>query len=130
MFDIFIGHASEDKAEIAVPIFEECKKQGLNAFIDKEYMKWGDSLTAKINNALGKSKYFLAIMSEHSVGKPWPEKELNSAISLEIAGEQKVLPLIVGDHKVILKKFPLLHDKFHVAWNNNPEEIVAKLKDR
>jgi len=128
MFDIFIGHASEDKDEIARPIFDECKKQGLNAFLDEKYIKWGDSLTEKINNALSQSKYFLAILSEHSIDNAWPQKELNSAISLDIAGEQKVLPLIVGDYKVILKKFPLIHDKFHVAWNNNPEEIVAKLK--
>ena len=129
MFDIFIGHASEDKNEIAIPIFEECEKQGVNAFIDEKYIKWGDSLTDKINNALSQSKFFLAILSEHSIDKAWPQKELNSAISLDISGEQKVLPLIVGDYTVILKKFPLISDKFHVVWNKNPQEIVARLKD-
>lgn len=123
-FDIFIGHASEDKDLVARPIFEECERQGVKAFIDEIHIDWGDSLTEKINHALGKAKYFLAVMSEKSIEKAWPRKELNSAIAREISGEQKVLPLIVGDHKKIFEKFPLLADKRFIQWDGDAKNIV------
>jgi hypothetical protein len=126
-FDVFIGHASEDKDLIAIPIHQACEAKGLNAFIDVIHIEWGDSLTEKINHALGRSKYFLAIMSEKSVDKAWPKKELHSAIAREISGEQKVLPLIVGDSKAILNKFPLLADKLYLEWDGNAEKIADQL---
>ncbi|WP_339137222.1 MAG: TIR domain-containing anti-phage reverse transcriptase [Candidatus Electrothrix sp. GW3-4] len=127
-FDIFIGHASEDKDEVARPLFEECEKQGIIAFIDEIHISWGDSLTEKINHALGKSKYFLAVLSEKSIKKSWPRKELNSAVAREISGEQKVLPLIVGDHKKIFAEFPLLADKLFIQWEGDVEQIVDEIK--
>lgn len=127
-FDIFIGHASEDKDLVARPIFEECNKVGIRAFIDEIHIEWGDSLTEKINHALGKSKYFLAVMSEKSIKKAWPRKELNSAVAREISGDQKVLPLIVGDYKKILSEFPLLADKLFIQWEGNAIEIVDEIK--
>ena len=65
-------------------------------------------------------------MSEKSIEKSWPKKELNSAIAKEISGEQKVLPLIVGDSKSILNKFPLLADKLYIEWDGNAENIADK----
>jgi len=126
-FDIFIGHASEDKDEVARPLFEECEKQGISAFIDEIHISWGDSLTEKINHALGKSKYFLAVLSEKSITKSWPRKELNSAVAREICGEQKVLPLIVGNHKKILAEFPLLADKLFIQWEGDAKQIANEI---
>lgn len=127
MYDIFIGHASEDKDEIARPIYEECEKKGVNAFLDEIHIQWGDSLTEKINHALGKSKYFLAILSSKSLSKAWPKKELHSAIAREISGEQKVLPLIVGDSKVIFKELPLLADKLFIEWKGDANSVVKSI---
>lgn len=127
LYDVFIGHASEDKDLIARPIYEECEKNGVNAFIDEIHIQWGDSLTEKINHALGKSKYFLAILSKKSLAKSWPKKELHSAIAREISGEQKVLPLIVGDSKTILKELPLLADKLFIEWNGDAKSIVESI---
>lgn len=128
-FDIFIGHASEDKIEIAEPIYKELTSKGLKAFIDSEEIKWGESLTAKINHALASSKFFLAILSENSIEKNWPLKEINSALAREINGKQVFLPLIVGNSEVVLNKLPLLHDKLYLKWNGNANEVYEKFKD-
>lgn len=66
-------------------------------------------------------------MSEKSVDKSWPRKELHSAIAREISGEQKVLPLIVGDSKEIFAKFPLLVDKYYLEWDGNADRIADNL---
>lgn len=126
-YDIFICHASEDKDNVAIPISEACEKIGIHAFIDKKYIKWGDSLTGKINHALGRSKYVLAILSENSVDKTWPSKEINAAIARELAGKQIILPLIVGSPD--LSPLSLLEDKIHIPWSDNPNEIALRIKE-
>lgn len=126
-YDIFISHASEDKNDVALPIFEACEEIGINAFLDVKYIKWGDSLTEKINHALGRSKLVLAILSESSVDKTWPSKEINSALARELEGKQKILPLIVG--KPDLSSVSLLEDKLHIPWANNASEIAKHIKE-
>ena len=90
-------------------------------------MGWGDSLTEKINHALGKAKFVLAVLSKDSVGKKWPEKELNAALARELAGKQKILPLIVGSPD--LSSLSLLEDKIYLNWEGNAEEVVNKIND-
>ena len=46
-YDIFISHASEDRAAIARPIFEACEKLGLKAFLDDEHIAWGENFTKR-----------------------------------------------------------------------------------
>lgn len=125
-FDLFICHASEDKGSVAEPIYNECEKLGVKVFLDNKFISWGDSLTEKINHALGQARFVLAIISKDSLGKSWPLKELNSAISREIQGEQKVLALLVGD--VDLNLFPLIQDKLFNNWKNNPEQLAQEIK--
>lgn len=128
-YDVFIGHASEDKEAVALPIYRACEEFGIKAFLDEKYLMWGDSLTEKINAALRKSRFFLAVLSENSIQKSWPQKELHSAISRDISGEQKILPLIIGDPSKILSKLPLLHDRLYLEWKGNPHEIAAKIEE-
>ena len=35
LYDVFIGHASEDKEEVARPIYESCESLGVKAFLDE-----------------------------------------------------------------------------------------------
>lgn len=126
--DVFIGHASEDKDNVARPIFDACKKANLKVFFDEKDIGWGDSLTEVINNALGRSKYFLAIVSMSSIGKSWPERELFSAISNDINRKQKILPLVVGDSKEVFNHFPILADRLYLTWDGDAEKIASRIK--
>jgi len=128
-FDVFICHASEDKELVARPLYNALTEIGLNAFLDEEYISWGDSLTAKINNALGRSKYVITILSEHSIKKEWPLKEINTTLAREIGGEKLLLPIVVGDHAVIFKELPLLADKLYKEWNNNPKQLAKMIAE-
>ncbi|EGR4436958.1 TIR domain-containing protein [Vibrio cholerae] len=129
MYDVFICHASENKADVALPLHAALAERDINAFVDCFEINWGDSLVAKINTALQKSKYVIAIISEESVKKSWPMKELNAVLSSEIgSGQTKLLPLMVGDGEALLKQLPLLGDKLFVNFDNNIEEIAEKVK--
>lgn len=125
-YDVFISHASEDKEEIARPIFEACAKLGVKAFLDEAHIGWGQSFTEKINTALGSARTVLAIISSNAVSKEWPIVEVNTALSLEVNGQKKVVPLIVG--KPDLSKLPLIRGKDSMQWNGDAAAVAARLK--
>ncbi|EME01864.1 hypothetical protein B381_01649 [Stutzerimonas stutzeri NF13] len=125
MYDVFLCHASEDKDAIVKPLYEELIGLGLNVFLDSEEIGWGDSLIDVINKALHKSKHVIAVMTENSVEKKWPQKEINAVLSNEIKhGKNKLLPLIHGDAEEILGQNFLMSDKLYKEWKGNPREIA------
>jgi Mor family transcriptional regulator len=124
MHDVFISHASEDKKGIVRPIFDACEEIGVSAFLDEEEIAWDDSLTEKLNHALGKSKIFLAVLSENSIDKKWPRREINSALARQADGRQKFLPLIIGDPN--LDSLGLTSDLLYVKWGGDAEDIAKK----
>jgi RNA-directed DNA polymerase len=125
-YDVFISHASEDKDEIARPIFEACAKLGLKAFLDEAHIGWGQSFTQKINTALGSARTVLAVVSSTSVAKEWPIVEVNTALALEVSGQKKVVPLLVG--KPDLSKLPLIVGKDAMVWNGDAAAVAKRLK--
>ncbi|MCD1584726.1 TIR domain-containing protein [Halomonas sp. IOP_14] len=130
MYDVFLCHASEDKADIVEPLYQELSKIGVHAFYDKKEIGWGDSLVGTINKALLKSKYVIAVMTDNSVGKSWPQQEINSVLNGDISGGTKrLLPLIFGDKEKILNNNFLMNDKLYVEWKDNPTEIAQKVQE-
>jgi RNA-directed DNA polymerase len=125
-FDIFISHASEDKDEIARPIFAACERLGLKAFMDEAHIGWGQSFTTKINSALGSARTVLAIISSTSVAKDWPVAEVNAALNFEVTGQKKVVPLLVG--KPDLARLPLIASKDCMAWKGDADAVARRLK--
>jgi RNA-directed DNA polymerase len=125
-FDVFLSHASEDKAEIARPIFEACQKAGLKAFLDQEHIGWGESFTNKINTALGAARTVLVIVSSNSVSKDWPLAEINTALAFEVERKKRVVALIVGNPD--LSKLPLIKAKKYLVWTGDPTPVVLALK--
>lgn len=132
--DIFICHASEDKEEIVRPVVEAFTQANISCWYDEAEIKWGDSITQKVNEGLSMSRYVIVVFSTSFVEKNWPQRELNSVLNLEAStGEVKVLPLIVGSQREqsdILAKYPLLNDKRYLPWDGNLRKIVEALQSR
>ncbi len=126
-FDVFISHASEDKEDIARPIYQACEALGIKAFLDEEHIAWGQSFTSKINTALGAARTVLAVLSEQSVHKEWPVAEVNAALSLEITGDKNVVVVLVGSPD--LTQLPLISQKKYLVWDGNPDPVARKLKE-
>ncbi|MGD9805608.1 MAG: TIR domain-containing protein [Hyphomicrobiaceae bacterium] len=126
-FEIFISHASEDKALIARPIHDACERHGLKAFLDEEHIGWGESFTKKINTALGAARTVVAVVSSNSVEKDWPVLEINTALALEVSGHKRVLPVMVGQPD--LSKLPLIRGKNWLVWDGDADHIARRLRD-
>ncbi len=126
-YDVFISHASEDKAEIARPIYEACEAAGIKTFLDESHIAWGESFTMKINTALGAARTILVVISATSIAKDWPLQEVNTALALEVAGEKTVVPLIVG--KPDLSRLPLIRNKDFMVWNGDAAAVARRLAE-
>ncbi len=125
-FEVFISHASEDKPEIARPIFEACERAGVKAFLDEAHIAWGQSFTSKINTALGAARTVLAVVTQNSVTKEWPLAEMNSALALEVSGEKSVVVLMVGNPD--LSRLPLIKTKKYIAWTGDADAVARELR--
>lgn len=129
--DIFICHASEDKPDVVRPLYERLESEGFNIWYDEAEIKWGDSITERVNWGLIHSKYVVVVLSESFLEKRWPNREFNSVVNTESSsGVVKVLPLVVGDgliEKKIIEAYPLINDKRYLKWSKNQSEIVKEL---
>lgn len=132
--DIFICHASEDKDEVVRPMVEAFSQVGVSCWYDEAEIKWGDSITQKVNDGLRISRYVIVVLSTAFLAKKWPQRELNAALNIETSsGEIKVLPLLVGtesEKTAIIAELPLLNDKRYLPWDGDLRKIVKAMLSR
>jgi hypothetical protein len=132
--DIFICHASEDKAEVVRPLIISFKESGITYWYDEAEIKWGNSITEKVNEGLKISRYVIVVLSESFMQKKWPQRELNAALNIEASsGNVRVLPLIAGSTETknqIIETYPILNDKSNLTWNNDTNAIIIALVSR
>lgn len=131
--DVFVCHASEDKESIALPLVEAFTTNSISVWFDIGEVKFGDSLTQKINQGLRDSRYVLLLLSQASVRKRWQNKELQAALAMEVdSGQTKILPVLIGnDQQVefIRQQYPILHDKRFERWSDGIENVVEAVRD-
>lgn len=132
--DVFICHTGEDEPSVVRPLAEAFKSTGISFWLDEAEIRWGDSITSRVNKGLQTSKYVLVVLSSTFLTKPWPQRELDASLNQESStGEVRVLPLLVGDGKTqkeLIKNYPLLNDKFHLVWQGDTQPIVTALQRR
>ena len=61
--DVFLCHASEDKAAVINPLAKALDTAGIKYFLDSKDIRWGDSVTNVINSALVQAKFVLVVIS-------------------------------------------------------------------
>lgn len=81
-FDVFISHASEDKDTFVRPLAEKLREAGIHVWYDDYEIKIGDSLRAKIDEGLAKSRFGILVVSLSFLKK----MSRNSWVSHEVDG--------------------------------------------
>lgn len=71
-FDVFISHASEDKADVVRPLAEALKAGGLSVWYDEFELRIGDSLRRKIDRGLAGSRFGIVVLSKAFFGRAGP----------------------------------------------------------
>ncbi|MGI5838090.1 MAG: TIR domain-containing protein [bacterium] len=93
VYDVFISHASEDKAGFADALCKELKASGVKVWYDTLSIGWGDSLRAKIDDGLKKSRFGIVILSKDYIRKGWTRYELDGLFQIEMTNGKTILPI-------------------------------------
>jgi len=92
-YDVFISHASEDKESFADELYNELKVAGIKVWYDALSIVWGDSLRAKIDDGLKKSKFGIVVISKDYIRKGWTQYELDALFQIEMTNGKTILPV-------------------------------------
>lgn len=124
--NVFITYSHADRAfasKLATDLFQA----GQNVWWDEWELKVGDSLLDKIGAGIQATSYLVALLSPDSVESPWVTKELNAALTREIAEKRViVLPCLVRDCDIPT----FLRDKFYADFRERYEQGFSQLLQR
>lgn len=131
-YDVFVSHATEDKESFADEFVNILREEyQLNVWYDVLTIKWGDSIRAKIDQGLKKSKFGIVVLSRNYIKKHWTQYELEGLFQRESCGGKLILPVWHDITKQEVQNFsPSLAGK--MAMNTafmTPQEIAEKLKE-
>jgi small GTP-binding protein len=73
-FDVFLSHSAKDKAVVRA-LAERLRKDGLRVWFDAWEIQPGDSIPAKIEEGLERSRVLVLCMSAHAFGSDWAQLE-------------------------------------------------------
>lgn len=94
-YDVFVSHAWEDKESFADEFVKELRNLGAMVWYDTTQMKWGDSMRAKIDDGLKKSRFGVIILSPNYIAdhKYWTKAELDGLFQMESINGKTLLPI-------------------------------------
>lgn len=130
-YDVFISHASEDKDEVARPLAEALRNNGLSVWYDEFELRIGDSLRRKIDKGIANSNFGVIVISRDFIGKGWTNYELDGLITRAVNGEQTMLPVWHNVTKrEVINYSPSLADKLARSTTDfTVEEIADEIAD-
>jgi hypothetical protein len=86
---VFISYARADTENLALRLFEELRKNGINAWIDNELQPATDVWTKEIEKAIQASSLVIALLSPKFHESRWVASEINYALD----AKKEILPV-------------------------------------
>jgi hypothetical protein len=128
LWDVFISHASEDKAEVARPLAKLLNEMGLRVWLDEQQLLLGDSLSRKINAGLAMSRFGVLVLSKTFLEKDYPQREMQALLARQTADERYILPILHKvDHSLLLRRVPLLSDLLSVSTDTGLNTVATAI---
>jgi hypothetical protein len=131
LYDLFICHASEDKASFVRPLAEALRAENVEVWYDEFTLKVGDSIRRSIDKGLKQSRFGAVVLSQAFFQKAWPQYELDGLAEREMRGADKViLPIWHGvDHDHVMEYSPPLAGRKAVKTSEGIDSVVNELLD-
>jgi hypothetical protein len=127
-WDVFISHASEDKTDVALPLAERLREEGLRVWLDHFELTVGDSLRQSIERGLAGSRFGIAIISPNFLQKHWPQAELDGLAAREAAGAKVILPVWhLVDEAAIRAQSPMLAGRLAASTHKGIDHVAGEL---
>lgn len=130
-YDVFVSHAWEDKSGFVDEFVAELRKLGIKVWYDTSEIKWGDSMRARIDDGLKKSRFGVAVLSPNYIkeGKYWTKQELDGLFQLESINGKMLLPIWHNlTKKEVMEYSPIIGGKLAMSTATmTPAEIAKEL---
>lgn len=130
-YDVFISHAWEDKDSFVTEFVDELTSLSISTWYDKDKIRWGDSMRAKIDEGLRKSKFGIVIISPNYIaeGKYWTKTELDGLFQLESVHGKMLLPIWHNiTKKEVMDYSPIIAGRLAMTTASmTPKEIADEL---
>ncbi len=130
---VFISYARED-IETAKKLYHDLKQAGVSPWMDKEDLLPGQNWRMLIPKAIQESKYFLAVLSSHSLTKKgFVQRELKMALDIleefpAAAEDIFIIPIRIEDCKPEDEKLKYLHwADFFPSYEEGLNQILRVL---
>ena len=93
----FISYSSKDQ-NFANRLYYDLQKNGVQCWFAPEDLKWGEKIRVGIDESIQRHDKLLLILSKHSVGSDWVEKEVETAMEKEYNQKRIILfPIRIDD---------------------------------
>ncbi len=112
-YDLFLSHSAKDKAVVRA-IAERLRADGLRVWFDEWVLKPGDSIPAKIEEGLERSRVLVLCMSAHAFGSDWAQLESGTFRFRDpLNKDRRFLPLV------------LTTPPSKAPWRNSPNQLAS-----
>jgi hypothetical protein len=126
VYDVFLSHSSKDKA-IVRDVAERLRADGLRVWFDEWEIKPGDSIPAKVEEGLERSRVLVLCMSANAFGSDWATLEGQTFRYRDpLNKERRFIPLRLDDAQIkgSLAQF------LYIKWlQEDGEQEYAKLRE-
>src|SRR3954447_15231554 len=96
-YDVFLSHSAKDKAVVR-PLAERLRNDRLKVWFDEWVLKAGDSIPAKIEEGLERSRVLVLCMSANAFGSDWAQLEAGTFRFRDpLNKERRFIPLQLDD---------------------------------
>jgi tetratricopeptide (TPR) repeat protein/nucleoside phosphorylase len=128
--DVFICHASEDKARFVEPLVAALVGHGLRVWYDRFEIGLGDDVRGKMNEGLRGSRFGVVLVSPSSF-KFWPQAELSALFNQEARGtgeRPRILPVRCDLSVDELTAWdPLLAGRRSIGWEEGVDAVARAI---
>jgi len=117
-YDVFLSHSSKDKAVVCA-MAERLRTDGLRVWFDEWVLKPGDSIPAKIEEGLDRSRVLVLCMSTNAFGSDWAQLEAGTFRFRDpLNKERRFIPVRLDDAPIkgSLAQF--------LAWSGRRRRII------
>jgi hypothetical protein len=100
LFNVFLSHSSKDKAAVRA-VANRLRSDGLRVWFDEWVLKPGDSIPAKIEEGLERSRVLILCMSANAFGSDWAQLEAGTFRFRDPLNKERLfIPLRLDDTPV------------------------------
>ncbi|RJP78386.1 MAG: methyltransferase domain-containing protein [Candidatus Zixiibacteriota bacterium] len=130
-WDIFLGYASADTAELAQEVYIQLTEQTFHVFFAPSAVKTGTELPVKVSQALNHCRYFVALISPEYERSGWCKLELNQRVTRDTNSDTPtILPFLIGGAEIPSVISHLAYKEFpnsQTSASRIVQEILGKI---